>query len=190
MFESIISMGILSKKLIMNDLERYQNYQFIEIYKTYSHIKKLGLEILSGVSKDQADIMEQKRNEYMHKFGTKLPTWTGKTLAENVRLVDADYPPTCNEDHFYEYLYCQVYRKGSQVTHASFAGLSKGVEVEAIKSSGPITLCRFEVSEPHLIFSCFHSLIIFLSSVRFLGYLLNKKETEDYFQEKCKYVIS
>ena len=34
MFESIISMGLLANKQIVDDIERYQEFQFIEIYKT------------------------------------------------------------------------------------------------------------------------------------------------------------
>lgn len=45
-FESIITMGLLSKRLIEEDIERYQNFQFIEVYKTYNHLKRLGLEHL------------------------------------------------------------------------------------------------------------------------------------------------
>jgi len=33
LFESIVSMGLLTKSLVSNDLYRYQNYQFVEIYK-------------------------------------------------------------------------------------------------------------------------------------------------------------
>ena len=190
MFESVISMGLLAKKVIPNDLQRYQNYQFTEIYKTYSHLKKLGLEITSGLAKKDVDYVKKKKDEYINKYGKNLATWTGKNLEENVKLVDLNYPPSCNEDRFYEYLYCQVYRKGSQSAHASFGSLSKGVEVEKIKLPDLLVAQRFKPSEPHLIFSCFHSIIVFLSSVRFLGHLLNNSKTESYFDKITKYIIS
>lgn len=189
-FESVISMGLLSKKLIANDLNRYQDYQFTEIYKTYSHLKRLGLERTSGVPDKQVNFLEKKRNDYINKYGKNLSTWTGHSLENNIKLIDQNYQPTCNEDHFYEYLYCQVYRKGSQAAHSSFAGLSKGVEVEKLNIPGATSVQRLKSSEPHLIFACFHSLIVFLSSVRFLGALLKKKETEDYFHSVSKYIIS
>jgi len=190
MFESIISMGLLSKNIISDDLERYQNYQFTEIYKTYIHLRKLGLEIASGLPQKDVGGVERKKDEYINKFGRNLSTWTGKSLEENVKLVDRNFPPTCNENRFYEYLYCQVYRKGSQSAHASYAGLSKGVEIEKMTLPGAFIAHRFKSNEPHLIFSCFHSIIVFLSSVRFLGSLTKNKQTESYFDKITKYIIS
>jgi len=189
MFESVISMGVLSKHLIKEDLERYQDFQYIEIYKTYIHLKQLGLERLGSISSSEGDFLYRKRNEYLAKWGRSTSTWTGKSLEQSVKLVDGAYAPTCNEKHFYEYLYCQVYRKGSPAAHSSFAGLAKGVDTEKVMIHGATTQ-RFKVNEKHLIFSCFHSLLVFLSSVRFLRYLTDKKETEDYFHRTTRYIIS
>ena len=191
MFESIISMGLLSKHLVKDDIERYQDFQYIEVYKTYNHLKRLGLEQLSGVSSSEVDFVCSKRNEYLRKWGRNTPntpTWTGKSLEQNVKLVDEAYAPTGDEKHFFEYLYCQVYRKGSPAVHSSFGGLAKGVDTEEVMING-IPLLRFKANEAHLIFSCFYSLLVFLSSVRFLGYLVDMKETEDYFQKIASYVI-
>lgn len=190
MFESIISMGLLSKRIVKNDLSRYEDYQFTEIYKTYSHLQKLGLEATSGLAKKDVDYVKKKKDEYLNKFGKNLATWAGKSLEENVKLVDSNYAASCNENKFYEYLYCQVYRKGSQSAHGSFAGLSKSVETGKIKLPGNLLALRFKPNEPHLIFSCFHSIIVFISSVRFLGTLLNNKETESYFHKITRYIIS
>lgn len=189
MFESVISMGLLSKHLIQEDIERYQDFQYIEIYKTYNHLKQLGLAQLSGVSTSEVDFLCNKRNEYLRKWGRNISTWTGKSLEQNVKFVDKAYAPTCDEKHFYEYLYCQVYRKGSPAAHSSFGGLAKGVDTEEVMIHG-IPLLRFKANEAHLIFSCFHSLLVFLSSARFLGYLTDKKETGDYFQKIASYIIS
>lgn len=189
MFESIIYMGLLAKCLVKEDIARYQDFQYVEIYKTYSHLKKLGLEKFSGVSRSDAGFLCSKRDEYLRKWGRSTPTWTGKSLEQNVKLVDAAYAPSCNEKHFYEYLYCQVYRKGSQTAHSSFAGLARSVKIDTVTLHGA-TAQRLKTSENHLIFSCFHSLLVFLSSVRFLGYLTDKKETEDYFHKIANYIIS
>lgn len=189
-FESIISMGLLSKCLVKDDLDRYQNFQFIEVYKTYNHLEKLGLENLSGIPVTDVKIIKEKRKEYKKKWGDNFQSWTGKNLLENVKTIDKNYPLTCNEKHFYEYLYCQVYRSGSQATHSSFAGISKGIKIEKIFMPGQLTAQRFKVNEEHLIFSSFHSLLVFLSSVRFFGYLLGKKETEDFFHKITRYIIS
>lgn len=190
LYESIITMGLLAKEMVFDELDRFQNYQFIEIYKSYSHLKKLGLERLSGVKPSEVEFVKTKREEYIRKYGKQLATWTGKSLEENVKMVDNNYPPTCNEDHFYEYLYCQVYRRGSPSTHSSFAGLSKGIDIEEVAIPGSVTAHRFKTNEDQLIFSCFHSLLVFLSSVRFLGYALEKEETEQYFHKIARYVIA
>jgi hypothetical protein len=183
-------MGLLSKATVADDIARYQKYQFTEIYKTYCHLQRLGLQDLSGVSQSEVHLVKRKWQEYINEYGKNLSTWTGRSLEENVRLLDKSFPPTCNEKHFYEYLYCQVYRKGSSATHASFAGLSKGVQVETITIPGSFTAHRFKANEAHLIFSCFHSLLVFLSSVRFIGFALQKAETEEYFQDMARYIIA
>lgn len=189
MFESIVSMGILTKSLIVDDIIRYQEFQYLEIYKAYEHLKKLGLERLNGVLPSEVQSVINRRSAYINKWGGKASTWTGKSLEDNVKMVDQSYSPTCNESHFYEYLYCQVYRKGSQSTHSSFAGLSKGVKVETINTP-KVTANRFICNEDHLIFSCFHAILVFLSSVRFLGIAIGKTDCETYFQKIAKYIIS
>jgi hypothetical protein len=190
MFDSIVSMGLLTKSLIRDDLDRYQNYQFVEGYKYYFHLEKLGLATLSGISSSAVPMLRAKRDEYLSKYGKDVSTWTGKSLEQNVKLLDENFPPTCNEEHFYEYLYCQVYRRGAQATHSSFAGLRMGVEMEEFIMPGALTGHRFKTNEPHLIFSCFHSLLVFLSSIRFMGYFLQKVETEGYFHKVAKYIIA
>jgi len=189
MFESIISMGLLAKSLVAGDISRYQEFQYLEIHKTYAHLKKLGLENLSGLSASDVQEVSDRRSDYVKKWGRSESSWTGRSLEENVKTVDGAYPPTCNESRFYEYLYCQIYRKGSQSTHSSFAGLSKGVNIETVTMPGVIAK-RFTVSEGHLIFSCFHSFLVFLSSVRFLGTIMGNTECETYFQKMAKYIIS
>jgi hypothetical protein len=183
-------MGLLAKSIIPNDLDRYKRYQFVEMQKTYSHLQRLGLAHLSGVSATDASLLKERKEEYIKKYGNKVETWTGKSVEQNTRLIDGNYPATCNEEHFYEYLYCQAYRRGSPSTHSSFAGLSKGVDVEKMTLPGLSSAYRLKGNEPHLIFSCYHSLLVFLSSVRFMGNVLHKKDTEQYFHEIAKHVIS
>ena len=190
-FESIISMGILAKHVIKDDIERYLNYQFIQTEKVYSHLKKLNREHLSGVPKNKVEYLNRMKTQYINKFGKgNHPTWTGKSLEQNTKLLDKAYPPTCNSSNFYEYLYCQVYRKASQCAHASFAGLSKCVEVTRIANFDGLSHQTLESNEPHLIFSCFHALIVFFASARFVGGLLGNDKIENYFQEICGQIIS
>ncbi len=153
-------------------------------------MRTLGIEGVGSLPQKDFAGVERKRDEYINKFGKNLSSWTGRSLEENVKLTDRNFPPTCNENRFYEYLYCQVYRKGSQSAHASYAGLSKGVDIEEMKLPGAFIAHRFKSNEPHLIFSCFHSIIVFLSSVRFLGSLTKNKQTESYFDKITKYIIS
>jgi len=148
MFDSVISMGLLSKHLIQEDIERYQDFQYIETYKTYNHLKQLSLERLSCVSPSEVDDLYGKRNEYIKKWGQSTSTWTGLSLEQNVKLVDKAYAPPCN---FYEYLYCQVYREGSQAAHSSFRGLAKGVD--PYFTTGEVPLLKFKTNEEHLIFA-------------------------------------
>ena len=190
MFESTVSMGLLAKSLIPSDLDRYIGYLFLETYKTYSHLQRLGLANISSVAPMDVPYLKSKRDEYVAKYGARLSSWTGQSLEQDVRLLDNSYPLTCNEEHFYEYLYCQVYRRGSPSTHSSFSGLSKGVKIEEVTFDDSSTGHRFTVNEPHLIFSCFHSLLVFLGSVRFVGQVLNKADTESYFQKMANYIIS
>lgn len=190
MFESVINMALLSKSLIKDDLDRYQNHQFVDVYKTYFHLKKLGFESVSGLNYEEVKSVEQKRNDYLKKFDGKRDNWSGSSMEERVQLVDNNYTPTCNENKFYEYLYCQVYRKGSRLTHSSFGGLSSSVMIENIKFPDDNIGSRFKVNEPHLIFSCFHSLIVFLSSIRFIAHFLNKDMIEDYYNKITRYIIS
>jgi hypothetical protein len=189
MFESVINMGLLTKAIIPDDLDRYENHQFVDVFKTYNHLKKLDLEKVSGLKKEEVTEVESRRNNYINKYGNATDNWSGKSLETRVKTVDENYPVTCNENRFYEYLYCQVYRKGSRLTHSSFGGLSTSVNIEVMKLSKNILAQRFIANDPHLIFSCFHSLIVFLSSVRFLGALLNITETEEFYQKITRYII-
>lgn len=61
MFESIISMGLLEKSIVADDLNRYQEYQFTEIHKTYTHLARLGFQQLSGVNPSDANLVKQRR---------------------------------------------------------------------------------------------------------------------------------
>ena len=194
MFESVVSMGLLAKSVIHDDLDRYQGYQYVEASKTHDHLERLGLARLSGLTESEVTRVRRERDKYVAKYvakyGSGLPTWTGKSLEQNVRLLDSNCPSTCNEEHFYEYLYCQVYRRGSPAAHASFSGLSKAVDVETVNIPGSSAAYRYRANEPHLIFSCFHSLLVFLSSVRFMGWVLEKPEAEAFFQQIAGYVIA
>ena len=182
-------MGLFSARLIPDDIERYQQHRYVEVLKRYEHLKRLGLEKLIGISAEDELLLRIKREEYIERWGGNTTRWSGNSLESDVRLVDRTYRPACNEEHFYEYLYCQVYRTGSQTVHGSFAGLAKIADIENIDISG-LNVSQFKANEKHLIFSCFHSMLVFLSSMRFLGHLTGSAAVEDYFHKIANYVIS
>ena len=126
MYESVISMALLAKRIIGDDLVRYQDFQYLEIHKRYEHLKRLGLERLIGVSDQEVALVNNKKSEYINRWGNNNPSWTGKTLEANVRLVDKTYSSTSNENNFYEYRYCQVYRTGITICSFKFCWLIKG----------------------------------------------------------------
>ena len=115
MFESIISMGLLAKSIVADDLNRYQEYQFTEIHKTYIHLVRLGLQQLSGVNPSDANLVKQRSQEYINKYGRNLSTWTGYSLEDNVKLLDKNIPPTWG-------------RKGDVDENSDFTWLANGTD--------------------------------------------------------------
>jgi len=190
MFESVVSMGLLAEAVILDDIERYKEFQYVEILRTYNHLRKLGMQNLSGLSASEVVLVSERSAGFVKKWGKRPLSWTGRSLEDNVKSVDEAYPPTCDESHFYEYLYCQVYREGSQSSHSSFAGLSKAVDVERVSIPGPLAAQRFKPNDAQLVFACFHSLLVFASSVRFLGQVTGREQCERYFQQMASHIIS
>jgi hypothetical protein len=184
MFESIVNMGLIAKKLVNDDLERYIRFQYVENYKLYKHLNNIDFGHMLELTQEEALKLEQFNAEYISKFG-KIKNWSGNNLAQNVKLLDINYSSTCNESHFYEYLYCQVYRSGSEYIHASYFGLEKGVDAIEISKSYEGTNYTYETKSENLIFSCYHSLLVFLSSIRFLGIIMGRQDIEDYYHEIC-----
>jgi hypothetical protein len=79
-------------------------------------------------------------------------------------------------------LYCQVYRGGSQTTHASFGGIVKTVDIKEYVKTGNIK--SLKTTNENLYGIVWHTVMIFLSSVRFMGYFGKRKECEDFFMSK------
>lgn len=66
----------------------------------------------------------------------------------------------------------------------------KGINIEDISITGQKNVKAFKPDQEHLIFSSFNSLMVFLSSMRFLGFSLGNKEFEVYYQQMMDYLIS
>lgn len=184
MFESVVNMGLIAKKVVQNDLERYINFQYIENHKLFKHLQEIDFGHMLELSEEESKKLEQFSNEYISKFG-KIKNWSGNNLLQNVKLLDSYYSPTCNEKKFYEYLYCQVYRSGSEYIHASYFGLKKGVDTVEISKLNEGANYTYECKSENLIFSCYHSVLVFLSSLRFLGVVMERQDIEDYYHEIC-----
>jgi len=62
--------------------------------------------------------------------------------------------------------------------------------VEKIQLPGINEALRFKADPSHLSFSALYSVLVFLSSVRFLGNVLDKKEAEDYHHDMSSTLLS
>lgn len=188
MFESVINMAVLTTRKIPDDVNRYKDFPFLELYKIYKHMKEIGLEHLSGITEEESESLEKLKSKYFGKWGNSL-SWSGKNLLEMTKLVDLFYPKTWGISTFYEYLYCQVYRKGSQATHSNYIGVTRGKKIihSAYEDREATKIIN---DDEHLLFASFHGLFVFLSSIRFFGYEFNLPHFEDYFQDMTTYLIS
>lgn len=191
MLDSVITMGLLSRqRLIKDDIDRYQHFRFVEAAKRYDHLKKLGLQEHSGIPASAVKSLNGKRDEYIRKWGKNSESWTGKSLLENVRSIDNEVAATLGTKHFYEYLYCQVYRTGSWLIHSSLAGLGNVFEAEKVQTRGINEDIRFKTHPGHLSFSFLYSILVFLSSIRFMGNVLDERKAEDFHHEMSDALMS
>ncbi len=184
MLDSVITMGLLSRKgLIKDDIDRYQHFQFVEAMKRHDHLTALGFQEHSGIPASTVKSLNDKRDEYIGKWGKNSESWTGKSILENARLVDKKVVATLGTRHFYEYLYCQVYRTGSWLIHSSLAGLGNVFEAEKVQTGGINDGIMFKTDPAHLTISFLYSILVFLSSIRFIGNVLGEKKAENFHLE-------
>jgi hypothetical protein len=66
----------------------------------------------------------------------------------------------------------------------------KGINIDELTRDDGEKLKVFIPDQEHLIFASFHSLFVFLSSMRFLGFSIGNKEFEIYYQKMLDYLIS
>lgn len=185
MLDSVITMGLLSRQgLIRDDIDRYQHFRFVEAMKRYDHLTTLGLQEHSGIPASVVKSLKEKQDEYIKKWGKKNnDSWTGKSLLENARLVDNEVDATLGTKHFYEYLYCQVYRTGSWLIHSSLTGLGNVFEAEKVQTGGINDVIMFKTDPGHLSMSFLYGILVFLSSIRFIGNVLDERKAENFHHE-------
>jgi len=190
-FESVVNMGVLVTGKIEDGAQRFLDFQYVEAYKILDHLRQIVPDFVNKVYKpDEIKIITEGRNSFVSKYGN-INNWCGLNLIERIRLIDKNFPPTCSSSRFFEYLYCQVYRKGSGATHRTSTGLGRST----VWTKTMVANSTFVVPTPnvnHLIFASIHSLVVYLASIRFLGQIIeNKKdEIESFYQRETSRIIA
>jgi len=179
MFESVVNMGVLVTGKIKDGAQRFLDFQYLETYKILQNLRRVEPEpnFVNKIYKPEVvKIITEGRNCFVSKYGN-ISSWCNLNLIERINLIDKYFPPTCSNNKFFEYLYCQVYRKGSGATHRTSAGLGRSTiwgktKVDELNFIEPVHNIN------HLIFASIHSLIVYLASIRFIGRIIKKKEKE------------
>jgi hypothetical protein len=189
MFESVVNMGLLVSGKVKDGAKRFLGFQFVEAYKILDHLRQIEPEFAGKVyDPKEAKLIEAGRNAFVSEYGN-VGDWCGLNLVERVRVVDGSFPPTCSTAKFFEYLYCQVYRKGSGATHRTSTGLGRST-VWTKSTLGDLNFIEPMPNMSHLVFASIHSLIVYLASIRFIGQILKGNETESYYQRETARLIA
>lgn len=189
MFELVVNMGVLISGKIEDGEKRFLEFQYVEAHRILGHLKQIEPEFTDKVyAPEEVKIIIAGRNDFVSEYGN-VNDWSGLNLIEKVRLIDGSFVPTCSSKKFFEYLYCQVYRKGSGATHRTSAGLGRST---AWRKSmvGNLNFIEPTPNMNHLVFASIHSLIIYLASIRFIGQILKGNETESYYQKETTRLIA
>jgi len=190
-FESVLNMGLLWHLPENEGVTRYELYMSVESLKVYRHMADIERDTASKIYKSE-DIKkwEANSNQYERDYGLVTSSWSGKNAIEICRILDSEYPPVVKSEHFFEFMYCQIYRYGSSATHRSQRGISRHLEVVSAPCRSGGRVHSAQIKEEGLIFNYFHSLIAFLASMRVLGRAFNIPSLEDYFQKKVGFLIA
>lgn len=191
MFESVVNMGVLVTGKIKDGAQRFLDFQYLEAYKILHHLRQVEPDFVNKVYKpDEVKVITEGRNSFVSKYGN-IGTWCDLNLIERIKLIDKNFPPTCSNNKFFEYLYCQIYRKGSGATHRTSTGLGRST----VWTKTMVASLNFIEPTPnmnHLVFASIHSLIVYLASIRFIGQIIGnkKEETESYYHEETARIIA
>ncbi len=189
MFESVVNMGVLLTDKIENAAQRFLGFQYVEAYRILDHLRQVDPDFVNKVyDPEEVKIITAKRNNFVSEYGN-VCDWCGLNLIERIRLIDESFPPTCSATKFFEYLYCQVYRKGSGATHRTSAGLGRST-VWTKSMVKDLVFIEPTPNMNHLVFASSHSLIVYLASIRFIGHILEGNETESYYQKETTRLIA
>ena len=191
MFESVVNMGVLVTGKIKDGAKRFLDFQYLEAYKILDHLRQVEPDFVNKVYKsDEVKVITEGRNSFVSKYGN-ISNWCGLNLIERIKLIDKNFSPTCSNKFFFEYLYCQVYRKGSGATHRTSTGLRRST-VWTKTLVGNLNLIEPIPNMNHLVFASILSLIVYLASIRFIGQIIGnkKEETESFYHEETARIIA
>jgi len=191
MFESVVNMGVLVTGKIKDGAQRFLDFQYLEAYKILHHLGQIEPDFVNKVYKsDEVKVITEGRNSFVSKYGN-ISNWCGLNLIERIKLIDKNFPPTCSNNKFFEYLYCQVYRKGSGATHRTSTGLGRSIVWTKIMVAG-LNFIEPTPNMNHLVFASIHSLIVYLASIRFIGQIIEnkKEEIESFYQKETARIIA
>ena len=192
MFESVINMGVLLSTKVPNGVDRFECFKYVEAYKTMVHLKEV--EIIPGfVEKiykpDDVKKITEGRDAFVSKYGA-VSNWSGMNMIQRVNLVDSYFPPTWSNSKFAEYLYCQIYRKGSSAAHKTSISFDRTILIKT-STKGKNKKWTRQPIQKALIFAGFHSIINYLLSLRFFGRIVEGREdeVEAYYQNEINRII-
>lgn len=190
-FESVLNMGLLVHFSVNDGVNRYRLYSSIESLKVYKQMSQIEKETAAKIfTVENIRKWETNLRQYEREYGIVTSSWSGKTAIEICQILDEKYPPVIKSKHFYEFLYCQIYRYGSAAAHRSGQGLARHVNIITAPASRGRRVHTARSREEGLVFNYFHSLIAFLSSMRIIGKAFNLPSLEDYFQKKVGLLIA
>ena len=190
-FEAVLNMGLIWHLPENEGVTRYELYLSIESLRIYRHMAQIEEETANKIYK-QEDIKkwETEWERYERDYGTVTPSWSGMTAVEVCKILDRALQTVVKSNHFFEFLYCQIYRYGSAAVHRSQQGISRHLEIVSAPSRSGGRVHSARAREEGLIFNYFHSLIAFLTSMRIVGKVFNIPSLEDYFQKKVGSLIA
>lgn len=190
-FESVLNMGLLVHLPANDGVNRYRLYSSIESLKVYRHMAQIEKETADKIfTAENIRKWETDLKQYERDYGVVTSAWSGKTAVEICQILDGEYPPVVKSEHFYEFLYCQIYRYGSSAVHRSGQWLARHVDIITAPASRGGRVHTARSREEGSVFNYFHSLIAFLSSMRMIGKAFNLPSLEDYFQKKVGFLIA
>jgi len=190
-FESVLNMGLLLYLPENDGVARYRLYSSIESLKVYRHMAEIEKDTANKIYKSE-DVKEWEAGlkQYEKDYGLLTSSWSGKTAVEVCKILDREYPPVVKSEHFFEFLYCQIYRYGSSATHRSHRGIARHLHIISAPSGTGRRVHTASNREEGLVFNYFHSLTAFLASMRIIGGAFNIPSLEDYFQQKVGFLIA